>query len=93
MNAEDIIKRPILTEKSLAEVSKNRFAFVVVKSATSGQVRESIEHLFNVKVKTIRLLNIPGKPKRSGRKIGHTKGYKKAIVELSKGKIDLFNIK
>jgi large subunit ribosomal protein L23 len=93
MIIENIIKRPILTEKSLSLADKGCFTFEVIKNANKGQVKNAVEKLFKVTVKAVKIVVIPGKPKRWGKKIGHTKGYKKAIVVVSKGKIDLFSLK
>ncbi|MDD3774226.1 MAG: 50S ribosomal protein L23 [Patescibacteria group bacterium] len=93
MSNIDIIKKPILTEKSLDLASKGFFVFKVAKKATKGQVKDVLEDLFKVKVKKVNLINVPGKPKRWGKKQGYTASFRKAVVTLIKGKIDLFNLK
>lgn len=89
----NIIKKPILTEKSMDLASKGYYVFKVSRKASKGQVKDAIENLFKVKVKNVNLLNVSGKPKRWGKNQGHTSGFRKAVVTLIKGKIDLFNLK
>ena len=97
MNYKDIIKRPIITEKSMELASRGVYVFEVGKFASKGLVKEAVEKLFGVTVKKVRTLSLPGKEKRSlvGKRLPYRKGgLKKAIVELQENqKIDLFDIK
>lgn len=92
MNAYDIIKRPIVTEKSsLLKERTNTYVFEVAKAADKVAIKASVEKLFNVKVKVVRTLTQRGKLKRFGSSMGRTNAYKKAIVTLAEGnKIELF---
>ncbi|MCD6195110.1 50S ribosomal protein L23 [bacterium] len=93
MKAEDIIKKPVLTEKSLQLAEKGWFTFLVDKKASKGQIKQAIENLFKVEVAEVRVLNVSGKPKRWGRFFGRTQNKRKALVKLTKGKIDIFKVK
>ena len=87
-----IIKRPLLTEKSdqLRE-EHNQYVFEVDKHADKFEIRNAIEELFKVKVSKIRIQNYDGKVKRMGRFEGKAAGWKKAYVTLAAGDaIELF---
>lgn len=88
----EIILRPIVTEKSTMQADLyNKVTFKVARDATKPQIKSAIEQLFGVKVDRVNTHIIPGKPKRHGRELGRTAGYKKAIVQLAEGEsIDFF---
>ena len=85
-NYRDIIKAPIITEKSsdLAQ-NKNTFVFSVDVNANKTQIEQAIEKIFNVKVESVNTINVKPKKKRVGRYVGKTNRMKKAIVKLSEG--------
>lgn len=85
-NYRDIIKAPIITEKSadLAQ-NKNTYVFSVAVSANKTQIKQAIEKIFNVKVENVNTVNVKPKKKRVGRYVGKTNRVKKAIVKLSEG--------
>ena len=86
MNLHDVIKRPIVTEKSsIAREESNIATFRVDPDATKHEIRRAVEELFEVKVDRVRTMNQPGKKKRVGKKIGRKPSWKKAIVELAEG--------
>ncbi|MGN0820058.1 MAG: 50S ribosomal protein L23 [Christensenellaceae bacterium] len=82
MEARDIILRPILTEKSYADISTKKYVFEVAKKANKTEIKLAVEQLFNVKVDSVNTVNCRGKLKRMGRHEGYTPSYKKAIVQL-----------
>lgn len=87
----DIIIRPVLTEKTTALMEDNQYVFRVKRDANKNQIREAVEHLFDVKVSSVNTAIIPGKPKRIGRHFGRKSAYKKAIVTLAEDEhLDLF---
>lgn len=91
----EVIKRPIISEKStaLAEVA-NRYAFEVATQANKQEIRAAVQNLFKVKVKQVRTLIVHGKVKRVGRFETKRANWKKAIVTLAEGsKIDFFQAK
>ncbi len=91
----DIIKKPVVSEKStaLAEIG-NRYTFEVTKSARKPQIAEAVEKLFNVKVEKVRTINTHGRTKYVGRQAIKKPNKKKAIVTIAEGqKIDFFQTK
>ncbi|MBQ2717765.1 MAG: 50S ribosomal protein L23 [Clostridia bacterium] len=83
MDARDIILRPILTEKSYAELATKKYVFEVAKKANKTEIKLAVEELFDVKVDYVNTVNCRGKLKRMGRNEGRTASYKKAIVQLT----------
>jgi large subunit ribosomal protein L23 len=87
MNANQIIRRPLVTEKSTMqrEAGANVIAFEVAPSANKIQVKDAVEELFKVKVDEVRLFNVRGKMKRMGRNVGKRRDWRKAYVRLKEG--------
>ena len=89
----DVIKRPIITEKSSALVEKLQYTFEVDPKATKTEIKDAIEKIFKVNVVEIRTINVHRKAKRMQRFEGFKPAYKKAIVRLAPGQsIDKFEI-
>ena len=86
------IIRPLVTEKGTHQSSAlNAYAFQVSPKANKAQIKQAIEKIYNVKVVEVRTQTRKGKPRRAGRVMTHTKGWKKAIVVLHPDNhIDLF---
>ncbi|MCH5294370.1 MAG: 50S ribosomal protein L23 [Treponema sp.] len=85
MNYEDILIRPVLTERATELREQNKYTFVVLPSATKYQIKEAVRKLFNVKVVDCTTMNVRGKTKRLRGRPGKTSSYKKAIVKLAPG--------
>lgn len=85
-NYRDIIKAPIITEKSsdLAQ-NKNTITFSVDVKANKTQIKQAVEKIFNVEVESVNTINVKPKKKRVGRYTGKTNKVKKAIVKLREG--------
>ena len=83
MNAYDIIKKPLLSEKSYSGISEKRYAFIVDKNATKYEIKAAVEQAFGVKVAKVNTVNYDGKLKRMGRNEGRRPAYKKAYVKLT----------
>ena len=83
MFAQDVIVRPVLTEKSYADIANKKYTFEVAKNANKTQIKQAVESLFKVKVKSVNTANVFGKIKRQGRYEGLTGSYKKAIIQLT----------
>ena len=85
-NYRDIIKGPIMTEKSagLAQ-EKNTITFSVDPKANKTQIKQAIEKIFNVKVESVNTVNVRPRKKRVGKYTGYTSKVKKAIVKLQEG--------
>ena len=91
----NIIKRPVISEKStaLAEVA-NRYVFEVDYSASKPEIKSAIEQLFKVKVRAVNTIVMHGKNKRAGRFEFKRSNWKKAVITLVAGqKIELFQVK
>ena len=86
MNANQIIRRPLVTEKStILREEGNVIAFEVDGNANKIQVKNAVEELFKVKVEDVRLFNVRGKMKRMGRFVGKRRDWRKAYVRLKEG--------
>ncbi len=92
LNIADILLRPLVTEKTMSQSEgHNQVSFEVHPSANKIQVRQAVERLFDVKVTGVRVLNVVGKEKRFGLRVGRRKNWKKAIVHLAEGQsLDVF---
>jgi len=90
--AQKIIRRPLVTEKSTQQKEVNRqYVFEVDPDANKIEIQSAIEHLFKVKVLQVRTCNVLGKLKRLGRRYGKRPDWKKATVTLKEGdRIDFF---
>ncbi len=84
-NYRDIIKAPIITEKSSSLAANNVITFSVDTRANKTQIKQAIEKIFNVKVESVNTVNVKPKKKRVGRYVGKTNKVKKAIVKLKEG--------
>ena len=93
MRPEDIIIKPILTEKGYAGIATKKYTFQVAKGANKTEIKIAVEKLFGVKVASVNTANVRGKLKRMGRNEGMTPSYKKAIVQLTEDSkaIEYFN--
>jgi large subunit ribosomal protein L23 len=87
MKANEVIRRPLVTEKStlMREAGANVIAFEVAPDANKIEVKRAVEELFKVKVEEVRLLKVQGKVKRMGRWSGKRRDWKKAYVRLKEG--------
>ncbi|MDD3153962.1 MAG: 50S ribosomal protein L23 [Victivallaceae bacterium] len=92
MNSFDIVIAPVVTEKVNALAAKGKYVFKVKCDAGKIEIAHAIEELFKVKVASVNVMNCLGKTKRVGRspKEGRRPDWKKAIVTLSEGSIEIF---
>ena len=81
--AQDIIIKPIITEKSMDLTADKKYVFKVAKDATKPEIAAAVEELFKVDVKSVNTINMKKKPKRMGVHAGYTSDWKKAIVTLT----------
>ena len=85
-NYRDVIKAPIVTEKTTdLKENNNTITFSVDVKANKTQIKQAVEKIFNVKVESVNTVNVKPKKKRVGRYTGKTNKVKKAIVKLSEG--------
>ena len=86
----DIIRTPVITEKSTMLGSENKYTFKVRVDSDKPTIKKAVEQLFNVKVVGVNVINMKGKVKRFKGKLGKRAAFKKAIVTLEEGQtIDL----
>jgi large subunit ribosomal protein L23 len=86
MNSYQIVKHPIITEKSTYQKEKgNKYLFAVDKSANKQEIKKAIEELFKVKVEKVNTAIFPGKKRRFGVHEGYKPDWKKSVVTLKKG--------
>lgn len=93
MDPRDLIKRPIITERSTMLMEEGKYVFEVDKRANKTEIRQAVEKLFGVKVANVHTMRTPGKKKRVGKYVGFTSEKKKAIVKLAADSkpIEIFN--
>jgi len=91
MDIYQIIKRPLVTEKTTLAKEANKYHFEVDRRANKIEIGQAVEKLFKVKVLNVRTMNMAGKKKRVGRILGRKRDWKKAIVTLAPGStIEIF---
>jgi large subunit ribosomal protein L23 len=85
LRPHQIIQRPIITEETQIQATKNQYVFKVAPKATKSQIRDAIEQKFNVHVVSVNTMNYMGKSRRRGLQSGRRSAWKKAIVSLREG--------
>ena len=86
----DIIRKPVVTEKSMDAMGDKKYTFLVHPDATKTQIKEAVEKMFaGAKVKSVNTMNLDGKTKRRGLVYGKTAKTKKAIVALTEDSKDI----
>lgn len=90
--AQDVVIRPLVTEKSTRLIEMGKYSFVVSRDANKIDIKNAVEQLFDVKVKAVNTLRIKGKPRRVGIHRGYRPSWKKAYVTLQEGskRIEIF---
>ena len=83
MTAQDIVIRPVITEKSMLGAAEKKYTFVVAKTANKIEIAKAVEALFKVKVAKVNTVNVRGQLRRQGRSQGYTPSWKKAYVTLT----------
>ena len=92
MNLLDIIKKPVITEKSMLAMDEKKYTFEVDTRANKTLVKQAVEAAFGVEVKNVNIINVSPKFKRMGKYAGYTKKRRKAVVTLTEAskEIELF---
>ena len=92
VSLHDILLRPVISEKSVAETERNNYTFAVARDANKFQIKAAVEAEFKVNVLGVRVMSVKPKQKRRGRRtMGTVPGWKKAVVTIAAGdKIELF---
>lgn len=78
----DVIRKPIITEQTMALMEDKKYTFEVAKDANKIQIKQAVEEIFGVKVASVNTMNVLGKFKRMGAHVGKRPDWKKAIVTL-----------
>ena len=92
MHPLEVIRRPMITEKSTLLQEQDKYVFEVSPEANKTQVKQAVEDVFDVEVVAVNMMNIKGKSKRFGPRMARGKSRKKAIVSLKRGdKIEIFS--
>lgn len=89
-NPRDILKKPLITEKSMDLVAESKYTFIVAPDSNKVEIKKAVEELFKVKVDKVHTIRYKSKLKRVRGRLGRTPGFKKAIVTLKEGKIEIF---
>ena len=90
MNLNEVIKYPILSEKTYAKMAEGVYTFAVDFKTNKAEVKRVVEYIFDVKVEKVNIMTVEKQPKKLGRFAGFTNRYKKAIVKLAEGQINIF---
>ena len=91
MRLFEVIRRPVVTEKSTSLADQGKYVFEVATEASKFQVKEAVQAAFGVGVTQVNVMRVRGKMKRFGRKPKAQRSWKKAVVTLNEGDtIDLF---
>ena len=85
LHPSEVLIRPVVSEKSYEQITKNQYTFKVHKDAHKTQIRQAVEELFEVKVERVNVIKVQAKPKRRGAIKGTRQGWKKAVVQLRAG--------
>ena len=86
----DVILKPVVTEKSMAGMGDKKYTFLVHPDATKIMIKEAVEKMFEgTKVASVNTMNLDGKTKRRGLKVGKTAKAKKAVVKLTEDSKDI----
>lgn len=93
-NPRDIIKRPVITEKTSELMAEKKYVFEVDLRSNKTEIKDAVEAIFGVKVKNVNTIKMPAKPKRYGRYSGFTSVWKKAIITLTEDSksIEMFEV-
>ncbi len=91
MHPYQVLRRPIITEKTDRQAEMGQYTFEVHTAANKIQVKEAVEKAFDVQVLSVNVMVVPGKRRRFGRRVIHTMSWKKAIVTVAEGqRIEFF---
>ena len=93
-NPRDIIKRPVITEKTSDFMTERKYVFEVEMKSNKTEIKNAIENIFGVKVQKVNTFKMPAKPKNYGRYKGYRSAWKKAIVTLTEDSktIEMFEV-
>ncbi len=82
---QDVVIRPLVTEKSTRLMEEGKYSFVVSRDANKIEIKKAVEQLFDVKVKDVNTMRVKGKARRVGMHRGYRPSWKKAVITLQEG--------
>jgi len=88
-NLHDVLKRPVITERTTDMMAEKKYVFEVPLKANKTEIKQAVEKVFGVKVEAVNTVRVPAKQKRYGKYSGYTSEWKKAIVKLTDDSKDL----
>lgn len=83
LTSHDIIRKPVITEKTMTAMAENKYTFIVHINSNKSQIKRAVEEVFGVKVASVQTIRTMGKTKRMGVHVGKRSDYKKAVVTLT----------
>ncbi len=91
MHPYEVLRRPVITEKSTMLQAQHKYVFEVALAANKAQIKEAVEKAFDVRVRSINVMKVHGKTRRIGRHLGQQPDWKKAVVTVRPAdKIEFF---
>ncbi len=85
MQLFEVLRRPLITEKTTALQAQNKYAFEVARGANKNEIKEAVEKAFKVTVTAVNVLTVPAKRRRAGKKLIVTSSWRKALVTVKPG--------
>ncbi len=87
----EVLRRPIITERSTALSEQGRYTFEVARDANKAQIKDAVQRIFKVDVAAVNTIHVPSKTKRMGKRSVETQPWKKAVVTVKPGqRIEMF---
>lgn len=83
--ASQVVKKPLITEKSSFLAAENKYVFAVAKNATKNEIKKAVEGIYNVNALSVNIIKVPAKSRQRGLVKGAKSGFKKAIVTIKQG--------
>jgi large subunit ribosomal protein L23 len=91
MNVNEVLIKPLITEKNTMLGAENKYTFKIDRRANKTQVKEAVETIFKVDVVAVNTIRVPSKTRRVGKTLGQTQEWRKAVVTLRQGqRIEIF---
>ena len=91
MNVHEVLRKPVITEKSTFLGDNSQYVFEVARDANKIEIKRAVQEIFKVEVRAVNIIRLPGKLRTMGRSRGMTSPRKKAVVTLKEGqRIELF---
>ena len=86
----DVILKPVITEKSMADAANKKYTFKVATNANKTEIKHAVEEIFSVDIEKVNIMNYNGKVKRMGKNVGRTSAFKKVTLAEGSKEIEFF---